>query len=451
MLTHEDNEKLCRVGPGTPMGKTLRRYWHPVTRSARLERDGAPLRIRLLGENFVVFRATDGRVGFFDEACPHRCASLALARNEGNGLRCLYHGWKFDVSGKTVDVPTEQPERREAFARKVPLKHYTVREAGGMVWVHIDKENPAPPFPAFEFVDLQDDQIDVRSGLIKSNWLQLLESVLDSAHLSFLHSGVLFSRPVSESPMSEGMRANFTATTSVSSPTFEILEKPYGFREGAVRDFGDGRRFAKIREFVAPYCSFLPGFPGKPTRRKLVMSVPIDDETCTQWVLNYRTDAAFEPGEIDDFWRYANPDPDNFLNPTSGPDDMWGQDRAAMKEGHFSGFPNRHFFEEDMIVQESMGSIVDRTREYLSQSDKTIIHVRRQLLKAADAVQRGEAPWGLRDAASVDYARIRSCAVFLEPGQDWTEVDAFLLAAEPDEQPGSGLDAKPEIEEATTN
>ncbi|HEY0294761.1 MAG TPA: Rieske 2Fe-2S domain-containing protein [Bordetella sp.] len=427
MLNRENNEKLCRVGPSTPMGRALRRYWHPVARSARLERDGAPLRVRLLGENFVAFRATDGRVGFFDENCPHRRASLSLARNEGNGLRCLYHGWKFDVSGKVVEVPTELPERRAAFAEKVPLQHYAVREAGGIVWVCIDKEGLRTPFPNFEFVDFGPGQIDARSAVIRCNWLQLLESVLDSAHLSFLHSGVLVTRPTSESPLSEGMLANMAATTAMSSPTFEILERPYGFREGAIRDYGDGRRFAKIREFVAPYFSFLPGFPGKPTRRILVMSVPIDDTHCTQWVVNYRTDAPFEPGEVEDFWRFANPDPDNFLTPTSGPADIWGQDRQAMQAGHFSGFPNRHFFEEDVVVQESMGPIVDRTREYLSQSDKTILYVRRQLLKAAEAAQRGEAPWGLGAAADIDYSRIRSCAVFLDQDENWPDIDSHRL------------------------
>ncbi len=428
MMTKEDNERLCHVGPGTPMGRMMRRYWHPVARSARLVPDDAPLRVRLLGENFIAFRATDGRVGFFDESCPHRGTSLALARNENNSLTCLYHGMKFHVSGKVIDVPTEPVERREAIAAKVPLRHYQVKEAGGVVWVCIDRETPAPPFPNFEFAQLPPEQIDARIGRIKCNWLQSLESVLDSAHLSFLHSGVLKSRPVAETPMSEGMRANFIATTAVSAPTFELDERPYGFRESALRDYGDGRRLAKIREFVAPYFSFLPGFPGQPTRRLLVLAVPVDDHNCAQWIFNYRTDGPFIPGEVDDFWHLSNPDPDNFLNVTGGFDDMWRQDRQAMKEGHFSGFLSRHFFEEDMNVQESMGPIVDRSREYLLQSDKTIIYVRRKLLAGTHAVERGEPAWGLQDAKDIDYSRIRSCAVYLRPDQDWRDVDSFAIA-----------------------
>jgi hypothetical protein len=275
---------------------------------------------------------------------------------------------------------------------------------------------------------LPDNHIDVRVGMIRCNWLQALESVLDSAHLSFLHSGLLVARPTADSPMSEGMRANFAATAAVTAPVFEIDEKPYGFREGTLRHFPDGRRLAKIREFVAPYFSFLPGFPEKPTRRILVVAVPVDDVTCAQWVVNYRVDGPYEQGEVDDFWKFASNNPDNFLSGSGGFDDMWGQDRKAMKEGHFSGFPGRHFFEEDMIVQESMEPIVDRTREYLCQSDKVIMHVRRRLLEGVKRVEQSGAPWGLQQPDLVNYNRIRSCAVFLQPGEDWRAVDSFELA-----------------------
>lgn len=427
MLSKENNDRLTLVGAGTPMGITMRKYWHPVVRSARLEADGAPVRVRLLGEDLVAFRSTDGRVGLFDEACPHRCASLALARNEDNGLRCIFHGWKFDVSGKVVDVPTEAPERREAFAAKVPLKHHRVREGGGIVWAYMGREETPPPFPDFEFMDLPEDQIDVRLGKVKVNWLQALESVIDSAHLSFLHKGVLVSRPTDDTEMSAGMRGGFAAVAESTAPRFEINERPYGFREGAIRDYPDGRRLAKIREFVAPYFSFLPGFPETPTRRILVIAVPIDDENCAQWILNYRVDAPFGPGEVEDFWKLANPDPDNFLDVGGDADNMWNQDRQSMKDGHFSGFPGRHFFEEDMIVQESMGRIVDRSKEYLGQSDKVITYVRRNLMNSVNSVEAGGEPWGMQDPGAFDYRHIRSCAVFLEPEEDWTTIDSFAL------------------------
>ena len=156
--------------------------------------------------------------------------------------------------------------------------------------------------------------------------------------------------------------------------------------------------------------------------------MPVDDVTCAQWVVNYRVDAPFEKGEMDDFWKLANSDPDNFLSSSGGWAEMWGQDRNAMREGHFSGFPNRHFFEEDMIVQESMEPIVDRTREYLGTSDEVIMHVRRRLLEGVKRVEQGGAPWGLQQPDLINYARIRSCAVFLKPGEEWRAINSFDLA-----------------------
>jgi phthalate 4,5-dioxygenase len=187
VLTESENEGLTRVGPGTPMGEMLREFWTPALRSASLEADGRPLRVRLLGQNFVAFRATDGRVGFLNEACPHRCASLALARNEQNGLRCIFHGWKIDVSGRVVDAPSEPPERRAAFAAGVPVRHYPVREACGLVWVYIGRRADPPKFFDFEFHQPPAETL-VRRALVHGNWLQGFEGQLDSAHLGMLHS-----------------------------------------------------------------------------------------------------------------------------------------------------------------------------------------------------------------------------------------------------------------------
>ena len=149
MMNSADNELLTRIGPGTAMGAMLREYWVPACRSAKLEADGAPERVRLFGENFVAFRATDGRVGFMQEACPHRCVSLALARNEDNGLRCVFHGWKFSVEGKCVDAPTEPRAQREKFAESVPVRSHPVHETGGLVWVYMGAQATSPRFPDY--------------------------------------------------------------------------------------------------------------------------------------------------------------------------------------------------------------------------------------------------------------------------------------------------------------
>ena len=217
MLSQQDNDKLTRVGPGTPMGEMLRECWTPALRSASLEADGAPKQLRLLGEDLVAFRATDGRVGIMQKGCPHRCASMALARNEGNGLRCIFHGWKVDVCGKVVDVPTEQPDRREAFAAKVPVTYYPSQEAGGLVWVYMGKRKTPPKFYNFEFHEPPAEAI-VRCAIVKGNWLQGVEGQLDSAHLNFLHSSSIPDSPRSKTTNLVG---------ADSSPTFEFIDTPY--------------------------------------------------------------------------------------------------------------------------------------------------------------------------------------------------------------------------------
>jgi nitrite reductase/ring-hydroxylating ferredoxin subunit len=165
------------------MGEMLREYWMPACRSESLVADGAPQRVRLVGENFVAFRATDGGVGFLYEACPHRGASLALGRNEDNGLRCIFHGWKMDVCGKVVDVPAEPAETRDAFAARLKVGHFPTHEAGGMVWVYLGKQATPPVFPDFEFNNLPASHVCARRGLVHYNWLQGLEAHIDASHV----------------------------------------------------------------------------------------------------------------------------------------------------------------------------------------------------------------------------------------------------------------------------
>lgn len=420
----EDNVLLTRVEGDAPMGKMLHRYWHPVLRSARLEADGAPIRVRLLGKQFVAFRVTDGRVGFVDEACPHRCASLALARNEDNGLRCIFHGWKVDVSGRVVDVPTIAAEHRCEFANSVRTNQYSVREAAGILWVCLLPAQEAPPFPEYEFFGLDPSQIDFRIGIMRCNWVQGMESVLDSAHLGFLHRGQL-QRTFQDGATAAGFQTNYGSATDVTSPRLEIEERPYGFREGALRELPDGRVYVKVREFVAPYYAFLPGNPETLNRRILCASVPVDDVTCAQWFIYYNLDKAPSEAELRDRWAYASGDEDNFYADPGEVEDSWRQDRAAMKRGHFSGFPERHIFHEDFIVQESMGPIVDRTRENLNPSDRVVVHTRRKLLEAARAFEQGADAWGLGAAETIDYAHIRSGAVFINADDDWRRIDFF--------------------------
>jgi phthalate 4,5-dioxygenase oxygenase subunit len=415
MLSKEDNELLTRVGPGTPMGEMMREYWIPVLRSAKLEADGKPERVRLLGENFVAFRATDGRVGFVDEACPHRCASMALARNEENGLRCLFHGWKVDVEGKVVDCPTEPEERRERFASLVPTRRHKVHEAAGLVWVYIGKRAETPEFPNFEFTALPSDQVQPLRGQIKCNWLQALEAALDSAHVGFLHARG--AGPVRGTAVHR-IESNFMKVKK--DPKFEFEVTPYGFKEAAIRELPDvAECYTRIRQVILPFFSFIPRFPGDVGLA--LISVPIDDENTIQWYLRFDMEKPIDPEFYLKFGRDSG-DPNHFNADMGDLGNMWHQDREAMKT-HWSGIVGRQNAYEDFVVQESMGPIVDRSKEYLGAADVVISLARRTLLQGVRAHQAdGTIPFRAPD---FDYSQLRSVAVSYPKGENWRTIDAF--------------------------
>ncbi|MGZ5897672.1 MAG: Rieske 2Fe-2S domain-containing protein [Xanthobacteraceae bacterium] len=408
MLTKEDNERITRVGAGTPMGEMLREFWTPALRSAALEADGAPKPFRLLGEDLVAFRATNGQIGVFAKACPHRCASLALARNEGNGLRCIFHGWKIDVSGTVVDTPTEPAERRAAFAASVPVTRYPAKEAGGMVWIYMGRRKSPPKFYDFEFHFPPAESL-LRCAIVHGNWLQGLEGQLDSAHLNFLHSSSVPGRP----NVSTG-----SLVKSDSSPRFEFIDRPYGFREAALRNMPDGTVYARIREVVFPYFSLIPGNHGEP--RFVVAVVPIDDEWSAHW---YYYMNPFGP--VPDWYREqalerTAPDHDDFASDRGSEANTWHQDRRAMKSGHFSGLL-KNFVYEDFVIEESMGPISDRSREYLGSSDAVIVRARKMFMNALDEHAKGKLPFGLDQ--DINYRAIRALAVRYPGGTDWKRID----------------------------
>ena len=415
----EDNDALTLTGPQTPMGQMLRQYWTPAVRSNALEVDGAPVRVRLYGQDFVAFRATDGKVGFLNEACPHRGVSLALGRNEDNGLRCIFHAWKFDAAGKVVDAPCEPAARREKFCSSIKMPQYQTHEAAGLVWVFLGA-GEAPRFPDFEFNTLPHDHVCIRRAVVPYNWLQGVEAHIDSSHVGLLHSGFL---KQDDGNLDSATRENFAQMMNDTAPTFEMNQMPYGLQESALRNMGDGTTYARIREIVLPFYTFIPGPQNGPCGGR--MSVPIDDVTSAEWYIVYDPEKPLTPEAIKTTFFNTSDDPDNFAANMGAPENLWGQDREAMKKGHFSGLTTNLTF-EDFVVQSSMGSRYNRANEQLGSADIIIVKVRRMLLDALRAFEEGKtAPW----VDGFNYAGIRAQSVMFDQSKTWRDFQKMPEAA----------------------
>ncbi|MCU1344856.1 MAG: hypothetical protein JWL70_1122 [Acidimicrobiia bacterium] len=394
------------------MGRLMREnYWIPAFLSTQVEADGAPMRVRLVGGNYVAFRATDGRIGFFDEGCPHRQTSLVLARNEECGLRCIFHGWKIDVSGKVTDVPTHSPNP-EAFAAKVPVAHYPTHEGGGIVWVWLGAQ-PAPAFPELPFTVVPINKVWVTTTKAYCNWLQGVEATLDTAHVGTLHQAYI-----------ERNRGDNTKTITNAletlAPRYDVERTPYGLDAAATRPMPDGSTYLRTTKYIMPFISLVPGSVAADIPGNMFITSPIDDTHHNlffgNWFEKSETGGPGAPVPVQQSFGVGNLpyDPHNFGRFTGERDDNWGQDRDAMKAGHFTGFTG-NLLQEDTVTQASMGPIADRTHETLSSSDVAIIHLRRMLLEAVADVVAGRTPPGAE--AGVDY-------------RDVVPVDVLLPAAE---------------------
>ncbi len=402
MLSKENNDLLTQVTGNAPMAKFMKEFWVPAVRAARLEADGDPIRVRLFGHNYVAFRGTDGKAALLNEACPHRLASLGLARNEGNALTCLYHGWRFDVDGNTVAAPTEPLEKEEHFCKKVPLKHYPVREAGGILWAWLGDREPNQ-FPAFEFNNLPESNVLIRIAEVNANWLQVLEGTVDSAHVSMLHQESV-----------KQVNATVNKTQHDLSPRYVVDAQPYGYRAGALRGMPDGSQYVRISEYVQPWYSFIPKAPHE--NHLVAITIPVDDENCVQWFVFYNHERAltFEDKAITEasFGIDPNTSQDNFYEGSK--EGRWDQDRSIMDK-HFTGMYG--VLIEDYVIVESMGTISNRTQEYLGSSDAFITKIRHHLLKALKDQAEGTIPLGLD--REIDYHSIRSTNGVLSAEEDW--------------------------------
>jgi len=422
MLSREENELVTRIGPGTPMGNLMREYWVPALMSNELpEPDGDPVRVLLLGEKLVAFRDTHGRVGLLRHSCPHRGGPLFLGRNEEDGLRCVYHGWKFDVNGFCVDMPNEPAE--SDFKHKVKRAGYPCVERGGLVWAYLGPRSEPPSMPALDVFDAPDDEIDAGAMLTNCNWLQVIEGDLDTVHFTFLHAGHL--KPEDAEPGSF-----LEYQLKHRSLRYQLCDTDFGFTCGAYRPAGDpDHLYWRIAHFMFPCYSLVPtGVLG--TRREVSLSVPMDDEHTMRFQMGVRAAKRSDqkvgmgslmsptmPNTTDWFGRWRSPR-------NAGNDYLL--DREMQRRGDsFTGIDAIDL--EDIAMTELMGPIFDRTGEHLGSTDMAVIRLRRRLLAAAKALaEEGRTPPGVDDP---EVYQQRSGGVVLHRDEDWLEATADLRQA----------------------
>ncbi|MEP3919359.1 Rieske 2Fe-2S domain-containing protein [Ascidiaceihabitans sp.] len=368
------------------MGTLMRSHWTPVCLIEEVaEPDCKPLLVEALGERYVAFRDSEGRLGLLDELCPHRKASLVLGRNEDCGLRCLYHGWKFDVTGKTVAMASE-PEG-SPLAEKVSARSYPVRECGGFVWAWLGAKEDTPAFRRPPFAPNDDVRVSILKIRIPANWAQITEGQIDSAHSSSLHSSDMVPARV-EGAAADGK--SWYRPSTDKSPRMQTQTTEYGFHYAAIRRPIKGaatHNYIRVTEYVAPYFSLIP--PNSSYQVATVV-VPIDDETSAFHFIAWG-DAETTPDT--DSWRAFNHvvpgvDLDEGTWATRRTKENWfGQDREWMKEGNFTGIagiPN-----QDIAMWVSMGAKVDRSKDILGASDLAIVEFRRLMVDAAQLVAEG--------------------------------------------------------------
>jgi phthalate 4,5-dioxygenase oxygenase subunit len=421
MLKKEDNERVTRVGPGTPMGAVMRRYWQPVLLSEELpENDGAPIRVRILGEDVVAFRDTAGKVGLVDAFCPHRRAPMFFGRNEEGGLRCVYHGWKFDNHGTCVDMPSEPPD--SLFKAKVTIAAYPTHEAGGVIFTYMGPPETQPAVPDFEWMRAPATHRFVSKTFEEANWLQAVEGGIDTAHSSFAHNERL------------GDKTNWVRNKD-TAPRLDVDRTDYGFTYASTRDVGDEGLYVRIYHYVMPHVQMRGSITAMEGGRAKVPKfdghiwVPIDDERTMVYNMLWSFDASVPiTADYAEWWEsFCGRGKDDQLpgfRPKRNPSNDYMIDRAMQKTKTYTGIVGINT--QDMALQEGMGPICDRSKEHLGTTDKAIIAARQLLLEAIDDVAAGKAP---RGSDPTTYSFVRPYDDYVPRDKTWRETFATELIA----------------------
>jgi phthalate 4,5-dioxygenase oxygenase subunit len=432
MLTREENELLSQVSRGTPMGELMRQYWMPVIYDWELEPDGQPQRVRVLGEDLLAWRDTNGTPAFTQNLCPHRGASLYFGRNEKEGLRCAYHGWKFDVNGNCVDMPNEPATSN--FKNKLKITSYMGADFGGIVWAYMGDNQKNPPLvPQFEWGLIPEEQRGHTHKFIEQcNWMQLLEGELDSTHVYFLHSR-----------LDKDASPKYGLYHPDQAATFHVVNKNYGIMYGAHRE-EEGRDYWRVAHFLYPIYGMFPAVHNGVVPLSIYM--PVDDTHTLHFQLRWHPTTALQGSRRPTF---ELPDEPGVLGgpgpmkpeqkgkfyakwwPVVNHETDFHMDLDAKKNKSFTGIPSVR--QQDAALEWSMGAIMDRTKEHLGTADAAIIKTRRKLIAAArEFAEAGTPPPG---SENPEWYTVRSCEAVLPAGENWQEALGPWLSASTLEYP----------------
>jgi nitrite reductase/ring-hydroxylating ferredoxin subunit len=411
------------------MGNVLREYWLPALLSDEIVADGDPLRVKLLGEDLIAFRDSSGRVGLLGNHCPHRGASLFFGRNEEAGLRCVYHGWKFDASGACVDMPSEPAD--SDFRTRVSAVAYPTRERAGVVWAYMGSRAAPPPLPDIEWNLVPESQRYITKRIQECNWAQAVEGGIDPSHSGFLHA------PLHVDLSTASPRERYRLD---KHPRFSLLETDCGLRIGARRVADDAHDFWSVTHFLMPFYNAFNG--GAQDERPSVGGfawVPMDDHTTMAWCCSWNPLRPLSDDEQGDHPRVrggVHLPPSARLPATTSAGGAWRPlgnrgndyllDREVQRTRRFFGVPG--ISGQDAAVQESMGPLADRSAEHLGSSDSAVIRVRRLWLAAVEVRSRGIAPVGVESPASY---RVRATGFVLDKDADWVGAANDWITAQP--------------------
>lgn len=431
MLSREDNELLVRVGPETAMGTLMRLYWIPFLKASEVPPGGQPYRVRLLGEDLVAFRDSSGKVGLVDHACPHRGAPMVFARNEDDGLRCVYHGWKFEISGQCQEMPCEPAD--SPMCKRMKIKAYPVKERNGVLWAYMGPDaDKAPELPEVEWNMVPEEQVAISMRVQECNWLQALEGEIDSAHAAILHGRV-----------GDGGVINQWRQAQDLSPTFECVQHDAGVSIGARRKTPDGDNYVRVNQFLMPFWTLVPPQSQFPELSGHAW-VPIDDEHTLCLMFSYHpakpfyertrklfkeghngretghhSDGAFEKRPVTEpyhtYWsRYNRSNAYHF-------------DYQSQVDKYNSGMPG--LWIQDAACQSGVTPIFDRSKEHLGTSDSGVARTRRVLLEVVKKLAAsGERP---PSSNAPSAFRWRAVSLTIPLGGDWMKLGEEAMRAEP--------------------